>query len=221
MVRLRVSTSQVLPLGTVVDRTYMLESCLGQGGMGAVYRARHVHLNKAFALKLIKPSVVSAADGLRRLRSKPSPRRRPNIVRVTDFGVDPAGGAPLPGDGHWGDGLNDYSSGAAADPGGRSSCRCDRRRPRLRPRDLTGPQAPQCHHRRRPRGSSGWSNSWTSASPASSPPSPSGPWSRRSKGRRSNRPGDATTLPPPSPCRPRLACPTRPKRASRCPAASP
>ncbi len=113
MVRLSVSTSQVLPLGTVVDRTYMLESCLGQGGMGAVYRARHVHLNKAFALKLIKPSVVSAADGLRRFEVEAKALGRldhPNIVRVTDFGIDPAGGGTpyLVMEHLEGEGLNDY-----------------------------------------------------------------------------------------------------------------
>jgi len=38
----------------VIDRKYRVESCLGRGGMGVVYRVRHVGLYRTFALKLIQ-----------------------------------------------------------------------------------------------------------------------------------------------------------------------
>ena len=41
--------------GTVGGR-YALDGRLGEGGMGQVYRARHLQLGKAFALKIISPA---------------------------------------------------------------------------------------------------------------------------------------------------------------------
>ncbi len=83
------------PEPRLVDGTYALEECLGTGGMGSVYRARHVLLNKAFALKLIHPKMLTSQDGLRRFEVEAKALGRldhPSIVRVTDYGVDEGGG---------------------------------------------------------------------------------------------------------------------------------
>ena len=64
--------------------------------MGCVYRARHLQLGKAFALKIISPAF--AEDGAARARFNEEAKlasaiAHPNIVSVVDFGEDPKFGA--------------------------------------------------------------------------------------------------------------------------------
>ena len=48
----------------VIDGKYQLETCIGKGGMGVVYRACHTGLNRVFALKLVRYFHDADADGI-------------------------------------------------------------------------------------------------------------------------------------------------------------
>ncbi|HEY6002225.1 MAG TPA: protein kinase [Anaeromyxobacter sp.] len=76
-------------LGTTLDGRYELKAHLATGGMGAVFQARHVHLRKDFAVKVLRPDLTSSADIVERFRREAeiaSALEHDNIVRVTDFG---------------------------------------------------------------------------------------------------------------------------------------
>ena len=77
---------------TTISGRYILESRLGQGGMGIVFRAKHKFLKSAHAVKIILPSLVSDdKDLLVRFNQEAvlaASIDHPNVIRVTDFGVE-------------------------------------------------------------------------------------------------------------------------------------
>jgi eukaryotic-like serine/threonine-protein kinase len=75
-------------VNTVLDGQYQIESLLGRGGMGAVYRARHILLGDRVAIKILPPEVRNNAEWLRRFRREGQAARRfrhPNAVTVYDL----------------------------------------------------------------------------------------------------------------------------------------
>ena len=48
---------------TVLDGQYQMEALLGKGGMGAVYRARHILLGDRVAIKVLPPEVRTMRSG--------------------------------------------------------------------------------------------------------------------------------------------------------------
>ncbi|OFW31290.1 MAG: hypothetical protein A3G76_04725 [Acidobacteria bacterium RIFCSPLOWO2_12_FULL_65_11] len=75
--------------GRVLDGKYRLESFLSHGGMGSVYRATHIMLDKTVAVKLIKPDLVTSPDIVARFQREAraaSNLSHPNIVSVYDLG---------------------------------------------------------------------------------------------------------------------------------------
>jgi serine/threonine protein kinase len=75
-------------VNTVLDGQYQMEDLLGKGGMGAVYRARHILLGDRVAIKVLPPEVRNNAEWLRRFRREGQAARRfrhPNAVTVYDL----------------------------------------------------------------------------------------------------------------------------------------
>jgi len=75
-------------VNTVLDGQYQMEALLGKGGMGAVYRARHILLGDRVAIKVLPPEVRSNAEWLRRFRREGQAARRfrhANAVTVYDL----------------------------------------------------------------------------------------------------------------------------------------
>ncbi|MGI9065070.1 MAG: bifunctional serine/threonine-protein kinase/formylglycine-generating enzyme family protein [Pyrinomonadaceae bacterium] len=75
----------------ILDARYQLERRLGQGGMGVVFKARHIFLKTSHAIKVILPDLVGNDPMLvTRFRQEAlaaAAIRHQNIIAVTDFGV--------------------------------------------------------------------------------------------------------------------------------------
>ena len=56
--------------GTVLADRYEILKLLGQGGMGAVYKARDTELDRMVALKLIRPELAKNPEILRRFKQE-------------------------------------------------------------------------------------------------------------------------------------------------------
>jgi predicted ATPase/serine/threonine protein kinase len=85
-----------LSVGAVVESKYRIDDVLGSGGMGAVYRARHLQLERPVALKVIRGDLLgdrSVAERFRREAVAVARLRHPHIVTVYDYGVAPPAGA--------------------------------------------------------------------------------------------------------------------------------
>jgi serine/threonine-protein kinase len=79
-----------------VGGRYAIDGRLGEGGMGHVFRARHLQLGKAFALKIISPAFAGDHEARSRFNQEAklaSEISHPNIVSVVDFGEDAQFGA--------------------------------------------------------------------------------------------------------------------------------
>lgn len=78
--------------GAVLDGRYRIEEMLGAGGMGVVYRARHVHLQKVVAIKVMRGRHDGAMQQrfLREAQAA-SMVSHSSIVGITDFGMDAEG----------------------------------------------------------------------------------------------------------------------------------
>jgi len=83
-------------IGQVVSERYELLSLLGHGGMGAVYKARHIPLDRIVAVKFLLSDV--ADDPLMRKRfmreaTASGKINHPNVVELIDYGEGPEGEA--------------------------------------------------------------------------------------------------------------------------------
>ncbi|MDB4974587.1 MAG: Serine/threonine protein kinase [Myxococcaceae bacterium] len=82
--------------GKQVDGRYLILEQLGEGGMGVVYVAEHVHLKKRVAFKVIHPDLAAHEELLLRFKREALATGQldhPHIAAAIDFGVLEGGGA--------------------------------------------------------------------------------------------------------------------------------
>jgi serine/threonine protein kinase len=87
-IRSRYSSVKV---GITIDGKYRVEKEIGRGGMGSVYRAIQLSMNRPVAIKTLKPELLDDDIPVKRFfreARSASHLNHPNIVRVFDFGVD-------------------------------------------------------------------------------------------------------------------------------------
>ncbi len=77
-------------VGEVLDGRYKILKKLGEGGMGEVYAAEHIHIEKRFAIKLLRPEILGNPEAVTRFRQEArssSSIGHRNIIAVEDFGT--------------------------------------------------------------------------------------------------------------------------------------
>lgn len=76
-------------IGQVLAGRYRIERLLGSGGMGSVYRAEHVHMRKAVAVKVLHREMTAVPEVVARFEREAVAAGRiehPNVVQASDFG---------------------------------------------------------------------------------------------------------------------------------------
>jgi serine/threonine-protein kinase len=94
MVRERHDVNQRTPITegpSLIHRIgdYLVASVLGQGGMGTVFRARHIAGGEDVAVKVMAPHLMRKENAARRFEAEADALRRidhPNVVRMLDYG---------------------------------------------------------------------------------------------------------------------------------------
>ena len=82
--------------GTVIDQRYEVIAPLGEGGMGTVYKVRHITLDRMFAMKVLRRDLAADAELAARFLQEARATaaiRHPSVVAISDFG-ELADGAP-------------------------------------------------------------------------------------------------------------------------------
>ena len=78
------------PIPPVIDDRYRIEQLLGRGGMGTVYRARDVRLDRLVAIKVVRAELLADPDARQRFRREADIVARlqhPGIVAVHGSGA--------------------------------------------------------------------------------------------------------------------------------------
>ena len=79
---------RVITQGTIIGSRYEVESLLGRGGMGTVYRARDLVLDEAVALKVLRPEIAATEEMAERFRTEIRLARKvshPNVCRIHEY----------------------------------------------------------------------------------------------------------------------------------------
>ena len=81
-------------VGSVLAERYQIEDVIGDGGIGRVYRARHVRMSRRFAIKVPFGEVGYDRKARARLANEADAASRldhPNVIGVVDVGETPEG----------------------------------------------------------------------------------------------------------------------------------
>lgn len=76
-------------VGKVIDGRYEIQAKVGEGGMGVVYRARQVSIDRVIALKMLSPQMAADPNWVQRFYNEAkacSRLQHPNTIRMFDFG---------------------------------------------------------------------------------------------------------------------------------------
>jgi tetratricopeptide (TPR) repeat protein len=85
----RAPTEMLLQQGTLLANRYEIIKILGEGGMGAVYKARDLELDREVALKVIRPELANNPEILQRFKQELILARQVtdrNVIRIFDLG---------------------------------------------------------------------------------------------------------------------------------------
>jgi serine/threonine-protein kinase len=81
-------------IGQIIDRRYRILRKLGEGGMGEVYAAEHVKIQKQVAIKLLRNEIVTNKEAVARFEQEArsaSTIGHKNIIGIDDLGELPDG----------------------------------------------------------------------------------------------------------------------------------
>jgi serine/threonine protein kinase len=81
-------------VGVVLDGRYRLDALLGEGGMGSVFRAQHLAMDRRVAVKLLKPHLTQDSTASARFLREARATMKvdsPHVVKIFDFGITPHG----------------------------------------------------------------------------------------------------------------------------------
>ncbi len=82
-------SAAILQIGDLLNGRYEILQMLGEGGMGAVYKARDVELEREVALKVIRPEMAEHPEILQRFKQELILARQitdRNVIRIFDIG---------------------------------------------------------------------------------------------------------------------------------------
>jgi eukaryotic-like serine/threonine-protein kinase len=75
--------------GNVIDGRYEIQARVGEGGMGVVYKARQISIDRVIALKVLNPQMATDPTWVQRFYNEAkacSRLQHPNTIRMFDFG---------------------------------------------------------------------------------------------------------------------------------------
>jgi eukaryotic-like serine/threonine-protein kinase len=76
-------------VGQIIADRYRVLSLIGEGGMGRVYLAEHVHMGRKSAVKVLSPALAFSAEAISRFHREAANASRinhPNVAAIYDFG---------------------------------------------------------------------------------------------------------------------------------------
>jgi serine/threonine protein kinase len=85
------TATETAPGGTVFADKYVIESELGAGGIGTVFKAKHLYINRYVALKVLRHEAADDGQVIRAFQHEATAianLNHPNIIAMYDFGIN-------------------------------------------------------------------------------------------------------------------------------------